>query len=103
MRRNHELALQARAVLLERLALEPPCPESMLGAMASIPLPIPAEGAAAKSLDAQGLHDWFRKRGIEVWVHPSPRLLVRVSAQLYNRFDQFDLLGARLHEVLFGT
>jgi isopenicillin-N epimerase len=103
MQRNHELAVRARALLLARLGLPPPCPESMLGAMASIPLPEPAQGAAAKGLDAQGLHDWFRARGMEIWIHPHPRLLLRLSAQLYNDLEQFESLSERLHEALFGT
>ncbi|MCA9519285.1 MAG: aminotransferase class V-fold PLP-dependent enzyme, partial [Myxococcales bacterium] len=37
MARNHALACAARRVLAERLDLEPPCPESMLGALAALP------------------------------------------------------------------
>ncbi len=103
MQRNHDSAVRARALLLTRLGLPAPCPDSMLGAMASIPLPAPAEGAPANALNAQGLHDWFRGRGIEVWVHPHPRLLLRLSAQLYNRPEQYECLSEHLYEALFGT
>jgi hypothetical protein len=46
---------------------------------------------------------WLRARGIESFVAPAPgsgRLLVRVSAQLYNDLPQFERLGERLTEAL---
>jgi hypothetical protein len=65
--------------------------------MAAIPLPPDPDGAAP---DTQGLHDWLRARGIEAWLHPHPVPLVRVSAQLYNRLDQFRHLAVLLEEAL---
>jgi isopenicillin-N epimerase len=103
MARNHALALAARAHLLKSLALEPPCPESLIGSMASIPLPTPAPGAIAAQLDSKGLHDWFRARAIETWVHPEPVPVLRVSAQLYNSLEQFERLACLLMEVLRGA
>jgi isopenicillin-N epimerase len=102
MARNRQLALEARGLLLRALDLEPACPETMIGSMASILLPPALPGAAALGLDAQALHDWFRTRGIETWLHPHPRLLLRVSAQLYNNIGQFEQLAGRLQQVLRG-
>jgi isopenicillin-N epimerase len=95
MATNRALALRARALLMELLAIEAPCPEAMIGSMASLPLPLPA-------LDTDGLHDWFRARGVETWVHPHPLPVIRVSAQLYNSFDQFQQLARLLGEALHG-
>src|SRR5262249_40131761 len=39
MQHNPQLALAARRMLCERLGIEPPCPETMLGSMATLPLP----------------------------------------------------------------
>jgi isopenicillin-N epimerase len=97
MRTNHELALRARDVLLERLGVRAPAPDGMIGSMAAIPLPMDAAGTA---LDTQALHDWLRARGVEAWLHPNPVPLVRVSAQLYNRLDQFRHLAVLLEEAL---
>jgi len=97
MRTNHELALRARDVLLERLAVPAPAPDGMIGSMAAIPLPRGANGAVR---DTRGLHDWLRARGVEAWLHPDPVPLVRVSAQLYNRLDQFRHLAVLLEEAL---
>ncbi len=102
MAANRALTLQARAMLLESLAIDAPCPEAMIGSMASVPLPAAAPGAPAFTLDSQGLHDWFRARGIETWLYPHPVPLLRVSAQLYNHLDQFKQLATLLQEALSG-
>jgi len=102
MHANRDLAIRARALLLEACAIEAPCPEIMLGSMASIPLPTPAPGSPAQRLDYKGLHDWFRERGIETWVYPHPVALLRVSAQLYNRPEEFANLATLLAEALHG-
>jgi isopenicillin-N epimerase len=97
MRTNHELALRARDVLLERLGVRAPAPDGMIGSMAAIPLPMGSDGARR---DTRILHDWVRARGVEAWLHPHPVPLVRVSAQLYNRLDQFRHLAVLLEEAL---
>jgi isopenicillin-N epimerase len=40
MARNHEAALAARRTLCAALHVEPPCPDAMIGAMVSLPLPL---------------------------------------------------------------
>ncbi len=95
---NHRLALDARDLLIERLAVKSSAPDRMTGSMASIPLPVHA--ATGASPDPQTLHDWLRARGVEAWLHPHPVPLLRVSAQLYNRLDQFERLAMLLEEAL---
>jgi isopenicillin-N epimerase len=102
MARNRSLALEARSVLLDALGVVPPCPESLLGSMASIVLPTPRPGAPAEGLDCRQLHGWFRARGIETWLFPEPAPLLRISAQLYNELDQYRRLAAALREC-FGN
>jgi isopenicillin-N epimerase len=102
MAENRALALRARAWLLQSLGLDAPCPESMIGSMASIPLPPAAAGSPGFALDSRGLHDWFRQRGVETWLHPHPVPVLRLSAQLYNDLGQYQQLAALLAEVLGG-
>jgi len=102
MAANRALTLQARALLLKTCAGELPCPESMIGSMASIPLPIPEAGSPAGRLDHRGLHAWFRERGVETWLYAQPVPLLRISAQLYNHLDQFRHLASLLEEALRG-
>ena len=66
------------------------------------PSPPAPPGSPAGRLDYQGLHDWFRARGIETWLYADPVLLLRLSAQLYNDLDQFKLLARLLEEALHG-
>jgi isopenicillin-N epimerase len=101
MARNRALAIRARELVLRSLGLVAPCPESMLGSMAAIPLPVAPAGTPAAGLDCPGLHAWFRERGIETWVHPHPVPVLRLSAQLYNDIDQFAAL-ARLLAAAYG-
>ena len=102
MVRNRALALQARTVLLDVLGLDAPCPEGMIGSMASILLPAPRPGAPAEGLDCKQLHDWFRGRGIETWLFAEPAPLLRISAQLYNEPGQYRQLAAALAECFHG-
>ena len=88
--RNHELVVQGRRLLLERLGIAPPCPETLLGSMAAIPL-----GPG----DPVAVHRALLEQKIEVpvfpWPTPGDRVL-RISAQIYNRLDDVDKLAAAL-------
>jgi isopenicillin-N epimerase len=92
--------LQARALLLQSLGVDAPCPEAMIGSMASIPLPAAAAGSPAFALDCGGLHAWLRQRDVEAWLHPHPVPLLRISAQLYNDLGQYQELAGLLVEAL---
>jgi isopenicillin-N epimerase len=97
--RNHQLAIQARRILGERFDVEPPCPEALLGAMATIPLPQRFQSRKASGkIDREqlALYDRF---GIEVpfmrFGEPQQRWL-RVSAQIYNSPSDYEFLAAAL-------
>jgi isopenicillin-N epimerase len=100
MRRNHALVVEARSILAEALGVPLPCPEGMLGAMAALPLPPELAGppAPAKGLDLLQ-EKLLAKHRIEVPIFPWPapdRKLLRVSAQLYNRREQYQILASAL-------
>lgn len=103
MERNRALALEARALLLETLGADAPAPESMVGSIASVPLPAPAPGSPAAGLPHDGLTSWFRERGVETWLYPWPApggKLLRVSAQLYNAREEYARLAELVREAL---
>lgn len=102
MAANRALALQARALLQDICGTAAPCPDSMIGSIASITLPQAAAGSPASVLDPKGLHDWFRARQVETWLYPHPVPLLRVSAQLYNDIGQFEKLAGLLDQALHG-
>jgi len=96
--RNHQLALQARQLLCEALNVSMPCPDEMIGSMAVVPMPEVLESRNFMSLR----DELFDRFGIQVQVVPwqeKPKLLVRVSAQIYNTPEQYEYLGKALKEL----
>jgi isopenicillin-N epimerase len=101
---NGALARRARTILCEALGVAPPCPESMLGSLATVALPEgPAVGIVSPPL-TDPLQDWLLfERGIEVPVFPwpaAPRRWIRLSPHLHNSEAQYHFLAAALREAL---
>lgn len=102
-KRNRELAIRARRLLCQKLQLEPPCPESLLGSMATLPLPEGFQGRPRSGkIDAEQLrlYDQF---GIEVpWMRfgRPERRYFRVSAQVYNTLADYEYLVKALRQLL---
>jgi isopenicillin-N epimerase len=96
---NHTLVLGARRLLCDALQIVPPCPEAMVGAMASVPLP-PGDGSDPGPGFMDRLQQLLLERhSIEVPVFPwpaPPSRVLRVSAQLYNTREQYERLAAAL-------
>lgn len=98
--RNHQLALQARQTLLTALAIAEPAPASMLGSLAAVPLTRAPRASARGGFDE--LYYQLVDRGFEVSVPPWPdaqHLLLRISAQLYNRPEEYEQLAAQLVDL----
>lgn len=100
--RNHDLAVAAQRMLCQRLQLEPPCPASLLGSMATIPLPEKLQrGPASGKIDREQLR-LYDEFGIEVpfmrFGQPARRWL-RISAQIYNSPAEYEYLGAALEQL----
>jgi isopenicillin-N epimerase len=105
MPRNRALALEARKILCAALRIAPGCPDSMIGALAAMPLPDGESTEPPKSplyLDPLQ-EELLGKFRIEVpvipWPRP-PRRVLRVSAQVYNSREQYETLARALREVL---
>lgn len=95
MSQNRALALWARERLSQRLDLALPCPDEMIGSMATLPLP-------AGDADAlyQALAEEF---SIEIPIIPwrgQFNRLIRLSAQLYNTPADYDRLADVLAPLL---
>ena len=102
MATNRALALHARDLLCRSLGVDAPAPDTMIGSMASIPLPAAAPGSPAAVLDSDRLCGWFRERGVRAWLYSHPLPLLRISAQLYNDIAHFERLADLLAEALHG-
>jgi isopenicillin-N epimerase len=103
--RNRDLARAGRRAVADALGVALPCPDAMIGAMASLPVPasrqFPAPGAVS-ALELDPLHDaLFRDHRIEVPVLTclahSGRLL-RISAHAYNELSDYERLAGALRE-----
>ena len=105
MAANRALALEARRVIAATLGVAPPCPDTMIGSLAAVPLPDAAEVTPPSSALyteplQQALHNRHRIQvPIVPWPAP-PHRLVRVSAHLYNRTDQYRRLARALEQEL---
>ncbi len=101
-RRNHDLAVNARELLCQRLNLEAPCPKSMLGSMATLPLPEPFQGKPRSGrIDSEQLR-LYDQYGIEVpymRLGQPERRYFRVSAQVYNTLADYEYLAGALSQI----
>ena len=92
-RTNRELCLAGRDMLADLLGIEAPAPDSMIGAIASVPMPrTHSEGGTIFNPLMAALRDRW---GIEVmvmsWPDPSASLL-RISTQQYNSIEDLERL-----------
>jgi isopenicillin-N epimerase len=103
-RRNRDLALRARDILVATLGASRPAPDEMLGSLAAVPLPDRKEdlGLLPLALDplTQVLFDEHRiETLVSVWPR-SPKRVLRVSAQIYNDESQYRELARVLNDSL---
>jgi isopenicillin-N epimerase len=108
MAENRRCVLAARRILCDTLGTPPPCPDTMIGSLASVSLPADRAPAAPLAMSQFRAVDplqsaLFDEYAIEVpvmtWPVPPHRLL-RVSAQLYNRPDDYHRLAGALRALL---
>ncbi|MHC4414452.1 MAG: aminotransferase class V-fold PLP-dependent enzyme [Planctomycetota bacterium] len=101
-RHNHELATWVQAMLSQQWGVEPATPldGSMLGAMATLPLPEAAGRYGSIEAFQARLLSRFR---IEVPVIEwDDRWWIRPSCQVYNTADQYERLGEAVLEMVGG-
>jgi isopenicillin-N epimerase len=97
MERNHAAAVEARRALCAALGIAPPCPDAMIGAMASVPLPDGPDVSLQEAL--------FERFHIEVPVFPWPASrrfarMVRVSTPPYVEQSDVTKLAEALRVLL---
>ena len=96
-------ALEARRLLCAAAGSEPPCPDEMIGSLASVILP---DGPTTEvfwrrpdPLQRRLYDDWKIEVPIMSWPAP-PRRLIRISAQLYNTREDYVRLAQALSKEL---
>jgi isopenicillin-N epimerase len=103
MARNRALALEGRALLCAAAGTRPVCPEEMVGSIASVrladsPLKKPA-WRQPDPLQPRLFGEWGIEVPIMRWP-AAPKRLIRISAQLYNRREQYVKLAGALAKEL---
>jgi isopenicillin-N epimerase len=99
--RNHALAVELRARLRDALGGSPDAglaPDHALGAMAAVPIVLPA-GATPLALQERLLVDGWEVPIVDFATARGKLPLVRVSAHLYNDSSQADSLAAKLRTL----
>ncbi len=98
MQSNHELACQAIELVTSALGRPRPCPDAMLGSMASLPLDDGPHSGSSVDLERA-----LFARGIEIPINPWPRpesRLLRLSAHAYNELGDYERLAEALAALL---
>lgn len=115
--RNQQLTRSARELISQTLwgdSLPPLPPHSVIAQMAAIPLPPPlgdrarleTQGthrvkSAAASAPLHPLQAWLNREGFEVPIIETVHgTFLRISAQAYNSFNQYEALSDRLNHAL---
>jgi isopenicillin-N epimerase len=102
--RNGALARRARALVSGALGVAPPCPESMLGSLATVELPDHPRWPLPRPGDLDPLQDsLFARHRIEVPIYGWPtehRRWIRVSPHLHNSEAQYVFLAEALREAI---
>jgi isopenicillin-N epimerase len=104
MDRNRKLALAARKIICLTFNVPSPSPDSMIGSLASIPLPDSRgpEPLVGRTQFTRWQNELMARCKVEVPIIPwpsHPHRLVRISAQVYNFMAQYDLLAEGLKEL----
>src|SRR5690606_22312462 len=89
---THALAWDGARLLAERWGTEFVTPESMIGTMATVPLPASMGSTADDATRVR--HRLLVEEQIEVQVHAfRDRLHARISAEIYNQLDEIERLA----------
>ncbi len=101
MRANHDLVMTGANIVLEALGAEPQAPESMIGSLATLPLPdgAPVTDGGIDPLQRTLVNDYKIEVPVVHWPKPGKRW-IRLSAQLYNRVSDYEKLAGALRAEL---
>ena len=95
--RNRALALAGRELVGQSLGLKAPCPDEMIGAMATLPLPDAGPGSAL-ALNRALLDKYAIECFTLDWPRPESRV-IRLCAQAYNELSEYERLAQAVAEL----
>lgn len=99
-KRNRRMVLDARKRICQALEVAAPCPASMIGSMATIPLPDRFQTLSHITRIAPEQLRLFEEFGIEVpFVRVGNRRCFRISAHLHNSREEYDYLTEAIRRI----
>ncbi len=97
---NRNLVLAGREIILDAIQRKAPCPDSMIGSIATIPLGSGPSDLMEDHFATLPLQETlFAKYGIQVPLHhfpQAPNVCLRISAQAHNCLDDYKKLASAL-------
>jgi isopenicillin-N epimerase len=104
---NHDLVLRGLRVLCGALGIDEPADEGLIGSMATVPLPDPPGGNRPTLYD-DALQDALVDRhgcvtpiwSFQTMDKATPTRVLRISAQVYNRIEDYERLAGAVVEEL---
>ncbi len=103
MAQNRTMVLTARQMLCEALGVAPPCPDRMIGSMAVISLPDDTTEFVKTRLIVplqDALWEHFKIEVPIIYWPKYPFRQMRISAQIYNTFSEYEYLAFALTKLL---
>ncbi len=103
MAQNRTMVLTARQMLCEALGVAPPCPDRMIGSMAVISLPDDTTEFVKTRLIVplqDALWEQFKIEVPIIYWPKYPFRQMRISAQIYNTFSEYEYLAFALTKLL---
>ena len=103
IQRNHDLILRARSRWLQSFGGSPPCPSDMIGSMTTFLLPeavLPSD--SAQQVQQRLLEEFQIEVPVIEWFSP-PQRLIRMSAQVYNQWRDYEALIDALSQLIRAT
>jgi isopenicillin-N epimerase len=95
---NRKLCLEARKMICERLNIEIPTPDSMIGHLASMPVQYNAKAPEKyfnmnTALKLKLMDEYKIQVPVFFFDKKNPKLLLRISTQVYNSMEQYEYLA----------
>ncbi|MBK9399966.1 MAG: aminotransferase class V-fold PLP-dependent enzyme [Bacteroidetes bacterium] len=102
---NRNLCLEARKLICEELQIEIPTPEHLIGHLASIPVRNHPDAPSkffnmVAPLKKQLMEEYKIQVPVFYFHNKNPKLLLRISTQVYNSGEQYEYLAACMKKLL---
>ena len=101
MSHNHDLAVQARKLVAERLGLDLPCPDDMVSSLAA--LQFTGQYELTKESSYKLRNEFYHKYKIEMpFMEFNGKMWFRFTAQVFNDISEYEYLAESMRDYIKG-